>query len=106
QAGGLGLLGRDAQGHLFVVESDDVDFQSVTRDFLGFDRRDGTDAMRRVDDLVADVEIMTDEGGGVSGHRRTFRSDGAGAGRQNLDLERQKVPASEAVLGWKVKRER
>ncbi len=61
-----------------MVEGDDVDFQSVTGNFLGLDRRDGADAMRRINDLVTNIEVVTDEGGGVSGHRRTFRSDGAG----------------------------
>ena len=68
QSGRLGLLGRDAQRHFFVVEGDDKDFKRVTGDFLGFNSRDLAHAMGGVDDLVAYGEVMTGEGEGVCGH--------------------------------------
>ena len=48
-----------AQRHLFVVKGDHIDFELQTGDFLGFDPLHLTDAMRRIDDVIANREIVT-----------------------------------------------
>src|SRR5581483_2792084 len=58
QAGGLGLLGGNAQRHLLVIEGDHIDFEGQARDLLGFDPDDVADAMRRINDVITDGEIV------------------------------------------------
>ncbi len=42
-----------------MVEGDHVNFKAQTSDFLGFDALNLAYAMGRIDDVIADREIMT-----------------------------------------------
>ena len=53
QAGGPRLRGGHAQGHLFVVEGDHIDFERHRR-LPGFRPMHLADAVRRIDDMIAD----------------------------------------------------
>jgi hypothetical protein len=42
-----------------VIEGDDVEFKRKARDLLMLDAGDRTDAVSRIDDMIADGEIVS-----------------------------------------------
>jgi hypothetical protein len=95
------LLGRDAQGHLLVVEGHDIDLQRHARDFLGLDRRHLADAVRRIDDRVANLELQTS----LARHNRPFpvragRREGAVRNANRISIRRI-APSVGMMLGVK-----
>src|SRR2546426_12176304 len=52
----LDVLGRDHDGHVAVDDAQHVELALAAGDDLGLDPLDDTDAMRRVDDLLTNLE--------------------------------------------------
>ena len=53
-----------------MVEGDDIDFEFVAGDHLGFDTLDPADAMGRIDDTVANDEFQNGLGHGLKSLRQ------------------------------------